>query len=397
MAINYKTPSQAADEYLVNLKVLKPSVNTKQTDSDWWIRSRVVGGVAAGLYADQKKIADDVFPQSARKEANERHLEMLFGSGFIAAQPSVGLALLVAATGSTVTTGLEFVYEPNGNTYQATEDVAYGAATAAYIPIQSVSTGQSQNLLDGASLTVSSPPAGVEATAVAFGNISDGRNDETNEEASARILARYRSPIAGGTESDYEQYARDADPSVTSAKVFRFLYGLGTVGISITSGTTDIDEAIDNDEAIVRIPSDELLETVMDYVDAVNPLTDCLFVIKPVEVEQDVTVRRVYKTGFSGATIVAGQTLTLDELLEREVSRALYKVGIGGTKIGASGYVLASEIEENIDLKLSASPYNVGTIADVLVDRQVLDLSASGSNRGLGSNEIVKPGVITFV
>ena len=47
MAIVYKTPSEVGDQFLLLVKNLKPSVNINQTDSDWWVRSRAVGGVVA--------------------------------------------------------------------------------------------------------------------------------------------------------------------------------------------------------------------------------------------------------------------------------------------------------------------------------------------------------------
>jgi uncharacterized phage protein gp47/JayE len=356
MAIEFKTPDQVADEYLLNLKSLKPEVNTDQQDSDWWIRSRVVGGVASGIYQDQRKISDDAFPQSARREAIERHLITYFNTGFRAATQSQGDVKVDGTSGSTVAAGTEFIHEPTNNAYQATETVILDAATG-LVPVQSVSTGQAQNLLEGTTLKLSAPPVGINNSAVVFGgNIGDGRNEESNEEGAQRVLDRIRQPARGGTEFDYKLWATEASASVSSVSVRRYIQGLGTVGVYFTAGTTDIDQAIDNDQAIVRIPSDELVEEVALYIDALNPLTDCLHVLKPSEIAQDVEVHVTYKNGLNGNTILTGQTLTLNELVQREVKRVLYKLPIGGRVIGASGYILASEIEENIDLKLSASP-----------------------------------------
>lgn len=397
MAIDFKTPDDIATEYLTHLKGLKPEVNTDQIDSDWYIRGRVVGGVVSGAYADQRKISDDAFPQSARREGVQRHLSTFLDDDFNDATPANGNVMVTGTVSSFMPQGTQFVYSPNGNTYQTTEDLTLDAATGS-VPVESVSTGQAQNLLAGSSLTLSSPPSGFGSTGtVLSGGIADGRDAETTEEGAARVLAFIQSPPAGGTEADYQRFATDASPSVTGAKVQRFIYGLGTVGLFITSGTTNIDQAIDNDEAIVRTPSDELIETVLEYVDAVNPIDDCLHVLAPGEIEQDVTVRVKYPTGMDGTTVIAGQTLTLNELVQREVKRALYKIPIGGRLIGNTGYVLASELEEALDQSLSASPYAEGTIAQVLLDRQVDDLAASGANRRVLSSEIVKNGTITVV
>jgi uncharacterized phage protein gp47/JayE len=393
----YKTPNQVADEYLRHLKGIRPDVNTDQTDTDWWVKAKVNGGIVSGAYADQRKIANDAFPQSARHEALEKHLNTYFNTGFNAAEAADGIAYFTGATGSTLTAGKEFTHLPTGNVYVSTEDAPLGTATTGTVPVVSVSTGQGQNLLAGALLSISSPPAGIDTAATAFTDIANGRNDESDSEAAQRILDRIRTPIAGGNETDYPQWARDADPSVTSAKIRRWYRGLGTVAVFITSGTTDIDEAIDNGQAIVKVPSQALIDKVAAYIDALNPTTDCSTVLPIDEATQDVTVRVRYKEGLTGGTILAGQTLTCEELVQREVSRALYKIPTGGRLLGtpASGFVLASEIEEVLDAGLSTSPYQQGVYAEILADRQVSDLSASGVNRGLIDNEVVIPGVIS--
>lgn len=396
MAIEFKTPEQIADEYLLHLKSLKPEVNTDQTDSDWWVRSRVVGGVLSGMYADQRKISDDAFPQSARRDALEKHLNLYFDEGFTPATEAVGSVLVSGTVASTIPSGTQFQYDPNGNLYTATETVVL-TATTGVVPVQSVTTGQSQNLLEGALLSLPSPPAGINNSAVVVdGNISDGRDEETDEQAAARILARIRQPLAGGKVSDYVQFALDADPSVTSANVIRFPFGFGSVAVVITAGTSDIDDALDNGFPVVLLPSDELVETVQEYIETVNPITDCAFVLSPASVPIDVTVNVRYASG-DNSTVISGQTLTQEELVQREVQRAIYKTPPGGRLLGGSGFLVCSEIEEVMDLNLSADPYTVGNKAQILLDRQVLDLSASGPNRSLLGNEVAVPGVITVV
>lgn len=398
MAINYLTPEEIADQYLLYLKNLKPEVNTGQTDSDWWIRSRVVGGLISGVYADQLKISNDPFPQSARREALEKSLFTYFGEGFKQATQAVGTLLVgAAATGATIPIGTQFQYNPNGNIYTSTETLTFTDAVTGTIAVISVNSGQDQNLLLGASLSLPSPPAGVNSAATVYGdNISDGRDVESNEEASARILRQIRTPLAGGKVDDYIQFALDADPSVTSAGVIRYPFGFGTVAVVITAGTTDIDTALNNGQPIVIIPSDALVDTVQAYIETQNPITDCATVLAPASAQQDVTVSVRFASGDS-TTVISGQTLTQAELVQREVKRAIYKTPPGGRVLGASGYVVCSEIEEVIDSNLSAGPYAVGNIAQILVDRQVADLSATGANRLLSNNEVALPGTITVI
>jgi len=403
MALEFKTPSQVAEEYLTHLKGLKPSVNTAQTDSEWWIKSRVIGGVVSGIYGDQKKLADDPFPQSARSEAIERHLQTYFNEGFTPATKAVGDVLLVGDLGTVIGVGaIEFVYAPNGNTYVNTEAVTLvgpnPTGATGVVAVESINLGQSQNLLESAELSISSPPAGIESTATVYAaDLAGGRDQESPDEASVRILARIRNPISGGTKTDYEQWAFEASDQVTSSKVFRHIRGLGTVGVSVTAGTTDIDTALDEGQAIVRIPTQDILDGVEAYLETVKPLTDCVTVLAPSEVSQNVTVNVSFAEGYDENSVIGGETLSLGEIVEREVKRALYKLPIGGRLINNLGYVVAAEIEEAIDLKLSALPFAEGSIGQVLIDRQVQDLAGSGTNRLLAENEIVIPGTITVV
>lgn len=396
MSVSFLTPDEVALEYLTHLKGLKPEVNIDQTDSIWWVKSQVIGGVMSGLYADQILIADDAFPQTARREALERHLDLYFGTGFKQATQAIGSVSVTGSIGATVVLGTQFLYTPNGNVYQASDTITLTSATGE-IPIISVAAGQDQDLLAGASLTISSPPVGINQGAIALTDFTDGRDLETDAEASQRVLDRVRFPIAGGTATDYRQWAIEADNSVVDANVIRYINGPGTVGVVLVAGTTDIDKAVNNGDPVIREPSDALVDKVAAYIDAKNPLTDCSHVLKPILKPVSVTVKVRFVDGDLStipAVQLTGQTLTQEELVIREVKRAIYKTPPGGRQFGSTGFVVASEIEELIDFNLSAEPYTQGEICQILVDRQVQDLSASGPNLTILATEIAEPNLI---
>jgi len=395
MALQFKKPSEVSLEYRQRLKALKPEVNVDQTDSDWYIRSLVLGGVISGVYADQSKIADDPFPQSARREAVQKHLFTYFNRDFLAPTQADGFAAVTGTPGSTVPALTEFVYTPNGNVYQASAPIVLVGASG-LVPVTSVSSGQEQNLLSNAALTISSPPVGIQPASLSFGNIANGKNQESLEEAVQAILTRIRQPPAGGTENDYKTFTREASSSVVDINVLRYIYGLGTLGIVFTAGTTDIDAALNGGVPVVRMPSAALINEVQAYVEAKKVLTDCVYVFGPTEALQNVTVRVRYSSG-DHLTIPTGQTLTQQQLVIREVQRAIYKTPPGGRRFGASGFLVLSEIEEVIDLGLSALPYTEGNYTQILLDRQADDLSATGPNRLMLSTEIIVPGTITVV
>lgn len=393
MALIYPSPTDVATDYRTILKTLKPEVNVDQEDSDWWIRSQVVGGVFSGIYADQRKIADDAFPQNARREALQKHLQTYFGRDFNPPQPSIGDVMISGPIGGTLPAHTQFIYGPNGNTYQSILDVTLTAATGV-ATILSDGSGQSQNLLSGVILQLSSPPAGFGSSATAVTDIADGKDEETNESAAAEILAFIQQPPAGGTAADYIRFGQQADPSVVDVSVIRFLNGLGTLGMVITAGTTNIDSALNNGQPVVREPSQALIDEVQAYVNTQKVETDCVEVFGPQVLFLNVTVKVRYVSG-TGSTIEPNTGLTQDDLVRREVKRAIYKTPPGGRRFGGQGFVVASEIEEVIDLGASAAPYTIGTYAQILSDRDVLDLSATGPNLMILPTQLVEPGTIT--
>lgn len=396
MAITIKTPQQIAQDFLDNLKNLKPNLNTDQTDSDWYIKSRVIGGVVAGVYADLNKISNDAFPQSARAEAVDQHLQVWTGTGLRSATFSSGdVSVTGTATGITIVAGTQFVHAPTQNYYNSTEEVT----TTDYvtnIPVVSVVTGIDQNLTTGASLTIISPPLNITSTAtVVTPGIASGTDAETAEEGAARVLQLIRSQRRGATESDYISWAFAADISIKDVKILRYPYGLGTVGLVLAGGTTDIDTAVDNDETIVFTVSSVVSTAVRDYVDAINPLTDTVFATSVIELSMNIVIDVKFVSGDQN-TLVADTGKTQGELVAREIIRSLYKAPIGGLIVDNSGfgYIYFSDIEEQIDTKLH---YIDGIDHQIVIYRRVTSLGGAAAPRvGLSLSQKAIPGTITI-
>ncbi len=324
------------------------------------------------------------------------HLYTYFGSGLIQPQPASGNVAVTGVDGTVIPQGTEFVYVPNGNSYQSTEEVTLSGVTGD-VPIQSIGDGQIYNLLTGATLTCSTPPSGLNGTALSDGAISGGRDTETAAEAAARILAFIQSPPAGGTAADYVRFAMEASDSVTGATVLRFFLGLGSVGIVITAGTTDIDTALDEGVPIVLTPTDALIDEVQTYVETQKVVTDCITVMGPTLVEVDVTVLVAYANNATDDTIEPVSGLTYSALVQREVQRAIYKTPPGGRQINGIGYLTVDDIETQLDISLSAGPYIAGSYAQILANRQVQSLTGDDNAPDLVmlQPQVVTPGTIT--
>lgn len=389
MALDYKNPSEVAADYIQVLEALQPQIAPVQSDSTWWISGQVLGGVVSGLYADQQAVDGDIFPQTARLAALQRMLVTYGLAPQIQPQPADGNILVNGTLGTVYTAGLQFQNISTGNVYQATSGVTLTGSTG-FLPAVSVATGSNQNALPGTPLVVLNPPAG-STTAASIIAMSDGRDLETQQEIATRVLARIQFPPQGGTVTDYEAWAFAADPSVTSANIVRFVYGPGTVGVYISAGTTNISEAVTEGIPIVRVPSTALVAEVQAYINTQNPITDCAHVFAVQEVAVDVTVNVALTAGLSLTSVVQGQTLSCSGLIVQEISRALYLIPAGGRQIKGEGYVLKSELEEALDVQLGNTIYDTGALAQIILDRTINDLSATGPNIVVAQQQIFKP------
>jgi len=405
----FPKPSEIFETYKSYLKSIKPSLNVNDANSDFIIRGKAVTGLMSGLYGDQKKVDDDTYISSARPESLSLHGQDLG----IAQQPATKAqspqVRITGTNGTLINAGdLTFMYGPTSVLYTNVTGGTIGTPTSGQLDlqIQALVTGQIGDVAAPDTLQVVSPPSGVNNSAAVIQSIADGSDIESTDSYRARLLLREQSPPAGGNETDYPEFAFEADPSVRSVSIHRFGRGLGTVDVYITTGTTDIDTAVTNGLPIVRIPSSIVLANVQAYYDAHVPLTDCAEIFAPVEVLVDATVKVDLAAGYTLSTIPVDPVfnplnLTVLQLIKREVGRVMYKVPVGGRLIPGFtlGFVTAGDIEEGLDVWLSAvKDPNTGSFIGkipILADRQCQPLDPPNTNKTLNENELAKPGTIT--
>lgn len=403
-----KTIDEIFDEYRLYLKGLKPTANVDQDDSDWWIRGRTFAGVMSGAYADSEKNALDAFPQHARREALLRHIYTWFNqNNFLPATVATGYVLLTGTALSPFSAGLQLTHPVTGNIYSVTDAGALNASGGGTAHVQSVLAGQSQNLAPATVLTIGSPPAGINSAATVDSvGLRDGTNEEDETRAATRILTRVRSSARGGNQADYKVWALSV-PGVTSASILRYIEGLGTVGVVITSGTTDIDDALDSGSVLTFAPSQDLIDAVQEYIapetDGIAPETDCPIVVGAEELAVDVNVRVAFVSGTKD-TILSGQTLTQGQLVEREIKRAIYYTPLGGQIVDGDRCVSKKAVQDMIDSRLGADSDNVsvvGSLLQIVTDRVVVfddgDIGPALVNKLVSAHERPVPGTITII
>lgn len=260
---------------------LNPKADTAP-DSDNYARASSLAAVAEGLYAHQKWIIKQFFPDTADAEFLEKHAALRGISRREATHASGVGAEVFGNDGAVIEAGKQIV-TADGRFYEVVEQGQISGKSAV-LKVRSLSTGANQNIIQPLNANFMSAPAGVQ-TACVLREIVGGTNAESDTSLLERLLNRIRRPPAGGNKYDYKEWALDV-AGVEAAFVYPLRRGLGTVDIAITSN---------ND-----LPSDETVQRTQAYIDEMRPVTaKGAFVVKPTVRRVDFTIR----VKLSGATL----------------------------------------------------------------------------------------------
>lgn len=202
------------------------------------VLATALAGVLSLLYRFGAWVYDQIFPQSADDEALVRIGEQY---GLVRA-PAVAATLTATATGTngTVIPG-GTLWQANGVVYQQTDSVAISAGSAA-ITVQALTTGDSTNLANASTISLSTPQAGVDNEATITGTTTTGEDAEALETYRARILQRLQQRPQGGATPDYIGWALEV-PGIVKAFAFRTGAGEVTVYPLIALSGTRIPDA----------------------------------------------------------------------------------------------------------------------------------------------------------
>lgn len=292
----FLTPDQIAQQMLDDYKAItgiELSINDLGREEVVKIRNY---SVAFSMErAELQRIEDNIFPQSSTTEGLIAHLAARQLPARASAQRANGLAtFVITAVPVDIPLGTVFKKDLDGKLYRTTEAFLTSDPAAIgnkILNAESVDTGQAQNIEadDGVTFKLASPIPNVDDAVESASQFRDGRDQETPEEMLERIQTHDRRRDTGGNLVAYERFAREASAQVVTAKALDEPRGPGTVDVVITSGTTDIRQAVENGEAITRLPSTALVNEVQAYVEQQNPTTDDVEVIAPTEEAFDVT------------------------------------------------------------------------------------------------------------
>lgn len=229
-------------------------------------------GAVDGLYAYQRWMADQLFPDTA-EAAELARWALIWGLARKPAEPARGSVMLSGSNGVTIPAGVE-MKRGDGLSYLTTEP---GLVTggSAVIPVQAMDAGPDGNTAAGSALALVTPIAGVVSRgSVTAEGLAGGTAAEGDSSLRARLLARIRQPPHGGADFDYLTWALDREAHgqpVTRAWVFPQELGLGTVTLRFMADGATGD----------GIPDPTMVALVAAHVEAMRPVTAEVLVLAP--------------------------------------------------------------------------------------------------------------------
>ena len=225
-------------------------------DSDAYARASSLAACAEGIYAHQKWLIKQFFPDTADTAFLEKHAG-LRGLRRRNATYAAGKGATVSGNpDAVIAAGLQIKTE-DGRFYETTESAVISSEGAVVVAVRSLATGAAQNIKTATKGSFMAAPVGVSSDVV-LNDVVGGTNKESDSSLLERLLDKIRRPAAGGNRYDYKNWALNVD-GVEQAYVYPLRRGLGTVDIAITA---------DND-----VPNDDTVRRAQAYIDDERPVT----------------------------------------------------------------------------------------------------------------------------
>lgn len=232
-----------------------PNADTSE-DSDAYARASSLAACAEGIYAHQKWLIKQFFPDTADTEFLEKHAG-LRGLRRRNATYAAGKGATISGNpDAVIAVGLQIKTE-DGRFYETTESAVISSGSTAVVAVRSLATGAAQNIKTATKGSFMAAPVGV-STDVVLNDVVGATNAESDSSLLERLLNKIRRPAAGGNKYDYKDWALEVD-GVEQAYVYPLRRGLGTVDIAITA---------DN-----GVPSDDTVRRAQEYIDQERPVT----------------------------------------------------------------------------------------------------------------------------
>jgi len=371
----FKSTSEIVQEACDEFKsITQVTLSPGQIDNPHVIKMYTYAGPLSAFYSELQRTANDIFPVTASTLALRKHLKTRLLEDQIQPQKSHGKIVFSGSNGSFIPLYTQVKRVKDGAIYQTIQEATIGSAGFVSVFCESIETGTDKNLdSTGEPFVLSTPITGVSNSCSSETLFLDGRDLETPSEMLARIMAHDQDDNTGGNATAYETWAKEASNEVVTAKTIRRPRGVDSVDTYITSGTTDIQSAVENGLPVNRLPSQTLINTVQAYILALNPVTDDHITKAPIELSKDL----IFKYSLYEESVAMRSYC--DGVIRKIIQVYLYKARPEDT-------LTPSAIERLVDQ----------SIGNLIKERKCGDLDSSTSYYIVPSVNILTPGTITI-
>lgn len=324
--------------------------------SEIYVRASSFALVFAQLAGSLRYVERQIFPDTADSANLRRHASLYGIDPLSATAATEGVLRLTGTEGVYVSSGLTGTHE-DGTAFVTTGG---GTITGGFtdVGVDATTVGTVGNKVAGDEIQLDSPPIGIDSTALLQSDLTGGTDDETDAELLARLLTRIRSGNAGGTASDYEQWALSVD-GVIQADCLALRRGAGTVSVAVYTEDEDGNRAA---------AGGTLRSSVLAYLDSVRPVTAEVDVPSITEVPLDVTASILeYEDGYDAETVQADVVAA--------IKAYVFSLGTGETAYRSRLGRAISEVAGVMDYTLTAP----GTNQTATVDASTVEVFVPGT------------------
>lgn len=238
------------------------------------VLSAVIAGAAHMMHGHLDFLARQLFPDLSEDDFLVRQAGLFgltknapgFAKGTIPVENVNAFSTFVPA-GSLLTSS-------GGFEYASDTDLTVLAFNTGNVGVTAVLAGSESTLDVDVELSFESPIAGVPSTVSVVSVEMDGSDQETTEALRVRLLERMADPPHGGTEADYEAWAKEIT-GVTRVWVESFGLGPGTVVVRFVRDGDGAGAAV--------IPSAGEVTTVQTKLDVEKPAHATVTAIAPID------------------------------------------------------------------------------------------------------------------
>lgn len=222
-----------------------------------------LAGVLWSLWDKVEYAADQAFVQHAA-DVNLDLWADRYGLTRIAALYAIGYATITGTVGETLAAG-SVLTRGDGWRYETDASATIGGGGTIDAAITAIDAGADGNCDAGTVLELEYPVSGIDTAATVYsGGCTGGADVESDDDLRERIMDYIATPLQGGSEADYEAWAKASASSCAKVWVRPIEDGPGTVTVYVLPAGTPPESGQTRDSAELQGAAHDVAITAVD-------------------------------------------------------------------------------------------------------------------------------------